>query len=238
MRRLALLVVAAVVLGGAPAHAWAPWEVWQGNRAYGRGDFDAAAERYLRAVEQAPDDAVARLDLGTALYRAGRYPAALSHLGQALESPDPAVKARAFYALGNLRFQQQDWAAAAEAYKGALRWNEEDDDARHNLQEALDRMRSGRSPSEPPPPGSPPPGAPRPTPSPPAGGASPRPSPPPPEGSPSPSPQPGGKPREDDGLTREDAERLLRYFDDRERKSRPELHVRPQVRPPRGSETW
>ncbi len=208
----ALLTVAflALLLGAwlsGPAAAWAPWELWQGNRAFSRGDFQAAARRYERAVQEAPQDAAAHLALGLATYRQGLYPRAAAELAQAGQSADPALKARALFALGNVRFRQQDYRAAVEAYRASLRWNEEDDDARHNLQEAMDRLRRSTPPARPP---SKPPSGP------------PTQQPPPPQ----------------QGLSRQEAERLLRYFDDRERRHRQPVPGRPRLQPPRGTETW
>jgi len=208
VRRIGPAVAGSIVLLVAwlawTALAWAPWELWQGHRAFSRGDFEAATRRFERAVRQAPRDPGAHLALGLALYHLGRYTGAADELTQASRAPDPSLKARALFALGNVRFRQQDDRAAVEAYRASLRWNEEDDDARHNLQEATNRLRRS----------APPPGAAQ---------------------APPPQPRPA-PPRQ--GLGPQEAERLLRYFDERERRHRQPAPGRPQLKPPRGTETW
>ncbi len=213
MRR-ALLGAAclAICLGvglGRPAAAWAPWELWQGHRAYARGDFEAATRRFERAVGEAPRDPLGHLALGLSLYRQGRYPRAAGELVLASQSSDASLRAQAFFALGNLRFRQQDYRAAAEAYRACLRWNEDDDAARHNLWEAMGRLPRSAPPQ-----------------------SSPSPSPGPPQAPPAQPPPSLG------GPAAQEAERLLRYFDERERRHRQPVPGRPRLKPPRGTETW
>lgn len=218
MRRLVLL---ALLLGTLPGCTeWSPWQTWLGNRAYGDRDYARAAEHYRQA---AAEDPAAQVNLGDALYQQGKYAEAATELTKAAEDPSPRIRARANYDLGNARFQQEDWAGAVEAYKAALRYDEDDEDARHNLQVALDKLKSPQQDPSPSPSPSPPPEAqPSPSPSPQAGP------------SPSPSPQ-AGKPQ---GLSKEDAERLLRYFRERERANRPMPRAERHLQPPRGTETW
>lgn len=229
MRRLVLLALLLATLPGCTT--WSPWQTWLGNRAYGDRDYAKAAEHYRQA---AAEDPAAQVNLGDALYQQGKYAEAAAELTKAAEEPSPEIRARANYDLGNARFQQEDWAGAAEAYKAALRYDEDDEDARHNLQVALDKLKSpppDPNPSPSPSP-SPQPDSPPPSPSP---SASPSPSPtqPQPSGSPA-QPQPA-KPQ---GLSKEDAERLLRYYRDRERENRPMPRAERRLQPPRGTETW
>lgn len=236
MRRLVLLALLLALLPGCTE--WSPWQTWLGNRAYGDRDYAKAAEHYRQA---AAEDPAAQVNLGDALYQQGKYAEAATELTKATEDPSPAIRARANYDLGNARFQQEDWAGAAEAYKAALRYDEDDDDARHNLQVALDKLKSPPpepNPSPSPPPQQDPQPSPSPSPSPsPQSGGQPSPSPtaaqPQPSGSPA-QPQPA-KPQ---GLSKEDAERLLRYFRDRERENRPMPRAERHLQPPRGTETW
>lgn len=233
MRRALLALGLLVALSG-PAAAWAPWEVWLGNRAYAEGEFGQAAERYRKALEEDPGDAAARLNLGQALYQQGKHAEAAAEFTKAAEDPSPAIRARASYDLGNARFEQQDYAGAVEAYKAALRWDEDDDDARHNLQVALDKLKGGQD-QQPPQPPSPSPGPGSPSPSPGAGAPSPEPG----AGSPSPGPSGSpGQPGQVNTLPKDDAERLLRYFQERERENRPAARVPRKLTPPRGAETW
>ena len=48
-------------------------------------------------------------------------------------SKNPELRSKAFYNLGNLAYNQQQYAQSIEMYKNALRENPEDNQARENL---------------------------------------------------------------------------------------------------------
>lgn len=86
--RLALLGIVVVSLLGAPAvhdaRAASPEETFdQGNEAYSRGDFNAAAEAYRTVVQYGIVDARVEYNLGNAAYRLGRMGEAILHYRRA-----------------------------------------------------------------------------------------------------------------------------------------------------------
>jgi len=120
----------------------------RGNRMYRQGRYEEAVAAYRAALEDGDDRPQLRYNLGTALLRLGRYEEAQQHLEAALADVDPALRQRTLYNLGN-RFLEEGRGsgeaqqrtrlldAAIEAYKGALRLDPADADAKWNLELAL-----------------------------------------------------------------------------------------------------
>ncbi len=98
-------------------------------------DALAAADR---AVEHDPDLAWGHLERAEALRGLERGPEALEALDSATgaEPDNPAV----WTFLGDLHFQQEEYSAAADAYRTALRLDDEDRDALIRLSQALDAL--------------------------------------------------------------------------------------------------
>jgi tetratricopeptide (TPR) repeat protein len=117
-------------------------QVEAGNRAYRRGAVENAIASYREALRRRPDDAVVRYNLGTALLRAGRAEDAERHLREALRADPLAVRARAYYNLGNALANAGAHEAgrlgeAVAMYRQALLLDPEDLDAKWNLELAL-----------------------------------------------------------------------------------------------------
>lgn len=115
-------------------------EVEAGNRLYGEGRFQEAHARYLEALEKVPGLPVARFNEGSALYQSQEFQRAMEAFLEAAEGADPEWQADALYNLGNALIRQQQPGPAAEAYKRALRLDPGDQDAKHNLELALQQL--------------------------------------------------------------------------------------------------
>ena len=113
-----------------------------GNEAYLHGNYDAAQIAFQDATFQKPESPLAHYNLGTVLYKRGRF-------GEAVQAfRESAVKhggktertlnlAHIYYNLGNAQFKTGDLRRAIEAYRHSLRLNPQDADAQHNLALAL-----------------------------------------------------------------------------------------------------
>lgn len=81
-----------------------------GNSDYGAGDFSKAMQQYEQAVELAPDDPVARFNLGAAEYRQGQFEAAINDFETAADLAAADKKndlaAKSFFNLGNSLYRQ------------------------------------------------------------------------------------------------------------------------------------
>jgi tetratricopeptide (TPR) repeat protein len=135
MRGAALLLLGSLLLLGGPA----------AERAFEAGRYDQAAAEYRRALERRPESARLHYNLGTALLRAGRYGEALQHLARAAVSGEPDIAQPARYNQGNAELEPRFRADASperdaglrraiEHYRGALRLDPADADAKWNLE--------------------------------------------------------------------------------------------------------
>ncbi len=109
----------------------------EGNRLFDRGRYADAEAEYKKALEKDPTSEVAHFNLGDAHYRQDRFDQSIrSYAQSAMNAADPLDRSAGYYNLGNAFFKSQKLDEAIEAYKQALRYNPNDNDARHNLEVA------------------------------------------------------------------------------------------------------
>jgi len=112
----------------------------RGNRLYREGRFDDALTEYRGAQVLAPELSVLAFNAGNALFRKGALPDAIREYGNAALSDDNLVSSSALYNAGNAFLQAGQIDTAVEAFKGALKLNPDDQDAKHNLEVALELL--------------------------------------------------------------------------------------------------
>ncbi len=116
----------------------------EGNTAYKEKRFADAEVLYRKALEEVPSSETARFNLAASLIRqggsadpnSGNNPlkAATEILQQLTkDAADINIAEKAYYNLGNIAFNNQDYASSIELYKNALRKVPGDDRARENL---------------------------------------------------------------------------------------------------------
>jgi tetratricopeptide (TPR) repeat protein len=108
-----------------------------GNKAFGEQAYEQAIEIYTQAMEMAPTLAEPVYNLANTLYRMGAFEETGQLMGQALQLASDELAQHGFYNLGNSFFQQQQMDGAIESYKEALRLNPDDQDAKYNLELAM-----------------------------------------------------------------------------------------------------
>ncbi len=142
-RRRAVLTLAGVVLLSLGTSAQkANNLIRKGNDAYNKQQFDQAATDYQNALAKEPSSDVGQYNLGNALYKGKKLDEAASAYDKASKaSVDKAFQQKAYYNEGVALQQQQKLPEAIEAYKKALKLNPSDQDARFNLQKALEQQR-------------------------------------------------------------------------------------------------
>lgn len=113
-----------------------------GSEAYWDRNYDAALDAFQQATFQKPDNPIARYNLGTALYKKGRFEAAATAFQASILTGNVPDEAAAYYNLGNAQFQGGELGSAIESYKHSLRLNPHDADAQHNLELALQLMKN------------------------------------------------------------------------------------------------
>lgn len=117
-----------------------------GNEAYMRGSYDEAQAAFEQAALDKPDNPVAYYNLGTALYKQGRFREAAQTFQASLsryseQTEDTLNRASILYNLGNAQFKVGDLSGAITSYEQTLHLDPEDVDAQHNLALALQRLR-------------------------------------------------------------------------------------------------
>jgi tetratricopeptide (TPR) repeat protein len=148
------LVVLGTVLWAGAAWALGPFEknhprAAEGLAAMEAGNYEEALRAFEEARRELPQSAALDYDRAQALARLGRLEEAkalYSRLAQG--APEPRLKQKAWYDLGNVHAQLSERQEAIAAYRRALMLDPTDADARHNLELVLRNLK----PPQPPPP--------------------------------------------------------------------------------------
>ena len=134
MRRTIVLTLLAAWLA-VPAAA-SPWTDWLGSQAQRHGQTEEA-ERYYKES----DSALSHYNLGSLYLQQKKYEQAKAEFHKAAESSDSELAGKAYYNLGNSLYAEQKLKEALEAYKQALRHNALDDDARYNAAVVMEKLK-------------------------------------------------------------------------------------------------
>jgi len=116
-------------------------EIEAGNAALRAGKADDALVHYDKAVKKLPAEAGTHFDRGAALYALSRFDEAGEEFLRATEAKDPALKASAFYNLGNAFFKKEKFKEAVSAYTRSLGLKPDDKQAKWNLEIALRKQK-------------------------------------------------------------------------------------------------
>lgn len=116
--------------------------VVKGNELYKKQQYDKAAEEYQKAADINEKNPKAFYNLGNALYRSKKSDAAQKAYDNAAEnSKDLTAKERAVYNKGVTLSTQKKLQQSIDTYKQALRLAPTDEEARQNLQKALNELK-------------------------------------------------------------------------------------------------
>ena len=113
----------------------------EGNEAFAEEAYQEALAAYQAAQIKEPELVEPYYNAANALYRQGQYEAALQQLQMALSfAEDESLAQKSFFNLGNTLFNKQDPGTAVAAYTDALLLNPDDQDAKYNLELALQQQ--------------------------------------------------------------------------------------------------
>ncbi len=129
-----LLILAAC--GGSPVAKYNN----AGNENYEAEDYSAAVDDYITAQREDPDLAEPYYNAGNAFHQQGNLESAAMQGKQAVREAEGELAQNSYYNLGNTYFKGQGWSDAIDAYKEALRLNPNDEEAKYNLELALQQQ--------------------------------------------------------------------------------------------------
>ncbi|HVW59985.1 MAG TPA: VWA domain-containing protein [Puia sp.] len=113
-----------------------------GNRYYKQKQIDQSLKQYEDAVKKAPGNPTANYNLGNAQFRKNSYSDAASSYNASVEhTTDKAMQERGLYNKGVALVKQQKLQESIDAWKNALKLDANDEDARENLQKALQQLK-------------------------------------------------------------------------------------------------
>ncbi len=113
----------------------------KGNDAYNKKEYEVAAENYKVAADNDPANESAQYNLGNALYKKGNGEEALVAYDAALKnSKSKNNQSATWYNKGVSLQNNKKLPESIDAYKHALRLNPADEEARFNLQKALQQQ--------------------------------------------------------------------------------------------------
>ncbi len=114
----------------------------KGNDAYEKKDYNNAITQYQQAIAKKPASATAKYNLGNALYKNSKADEAVqAYDDAAANAVSKTDKSKAYYNKGVVLQNNKKIPECIEAYKNALKLNPQDEDARQNLQKALQQQK-------------------------------------------------------------------------------------------------
>ena len=114
----------------------------EGNDAYGKKDYPAAAAQYGKVVQKNPDNVTAQYNLGNALYKTEKKEEAIGAYDKSITKlTKPVEKSNAYYNKGVVLQNDNKLPECIDAYKNALKLDPNNEDARQNLQKALKKQK-------------------------------------------------------------------------------------------------
>jgi tetratricopeptide (TPR) repeat protein len=114
----------------------------EGNDAYKKADYPAAVQAYGKVVEKNAANATAQYNLGNALYKSEKTEEAIAAYDKSVpQLSKPVEKGNAWYNKGVVFQNNKQLPECIDAYKTALKLDPDNEDARQNLQKALQQQK-------------------------------------------------------------------------------------------------
>ena len=116
--------------------------VQEGNTAYKNGEYNTAVKNYTKALEIDKKNTAAWFNMGNALQKMVNPEEAAKSYDEAIKNAaDDDLRSKAYYNKALAMLQQKDLQGAINALKQSLRLTPADNDARENLQKALNEQK-------------------------------------------------------------------------------------------------
>lgn len=118
----------------------------EGNKLYHEERYAEAEVAYRKALQENAMNEIAQFNLAASLLRQGSASGETQKEATSIlqnltrDAENISIAEKAFYNLGNIAFNAQDYAKSIELYKNTLRKNPDNDQARENLRIAQKRL--------------------------------------------------------------------------------------------------
>ena len=124
--------------------------IQKGNDAYRKSDFSTAIENYKNALRKDPGNNTARFNLANALQKQNETKEAQKNYNEVIEKTGVnSLKAESNYNKALAYIKEKDLLQAISSFKESLKENPSDDDARENLQKALNDLKQQQQQNQP-----------------------------------------------------------------------------------------
>ena len=118
----------------------------KGNGLFNDKKYTEAEIEYRKALEANPSSEIATYNLGAALYKQQKWNDSRNEYRKIVQASSDSLRAaHAWHNLGNISFQEKNYAQSIEEYKNALRRNPKDDETRYNLRLAQLLLKKNKS---------------------------------------------------------------------------------------------
>lgn len=149
MRYPLLWCVCTVVSGSALRAQDSTRLVAEGNRWYREGQYEKAITHYRESLGRQQSPGIAQFNLGVALFRTNQLQPAAKEFHELSKPGTPAtLQQRASYNEGVALARDNKLRESIPAFKKALLLDPSDEDARYNLQKAIEAVKPPQQPRE------------------------------------------------------------------------------------------
>ncbi|MBD3272702.1 MAG: VWA domain-containing protein, partial [Elusimicrobia bacterium] len=128
------MFVCVLIFSVLPAHASVRGKVNKANSLYSNQKYDQALDVYQDALIDEPESPILHFNQGNAYYRSGEFEKAYESYSKALDAKDIGMQAEAYYNMGNALYRMGKLPEAILHYRKTLELNEDDEDARYNIE--------------------------------------------------------------------------------------------------------
>jgi len=125
-------------------------DIEKGNEAYKKSDFKTAVENYKNALRREPKNNTARFNLANALQRENETQQAKKKYDEVIANADiNSLKSESNYNKALAFVKEKDLQNAITFFEESLKENPSDDDARENLQKAMNDLKKQQQQNQP-----------------------------------------------------------------------------------------
>jgi tetratricopeptide (TPR) repeat protein len=124
--------------------------IQKGNDAYHKGDFGRAIDDYKNALRKDPGNTAARFNLANALQKQNETEESKKNYDEIIAKADVnSLRSESQYNKALAYIKEKDLPNAITSFKQSLKGNPSDDDARENLQKALNDLKKQQQQNQP-----------------------------------------------------------------------------------------